>query len=347
LAQFWLAALVIVAELPTLMTVALDPNRDTARAILFDVVMPFHYSPAVFIPEIIEFIGWQVLAIVSIGGLARSGPSRNVIAIYVALLSLVVSTVVLSAIFRYSPFTQLFAWRLAPFVNFLACIMIALSAAKFLVNGHSGRRLSARSWQVLIVLFGGVCVIAASAAYRPAFSPRSIMQAASVGFLGLVLLAQGAQTGPSRVTMWQRPGAVTAGLVCVLFLTVLGAALSGHHRTARFSLIFPVPVASEDQVFEWARSTATDSLFLVPPSLTSFRLFGERAVIVDWKANPILPGEVVEWHGRLETISGRSGFRTLRELDDGYGGMSPKRLDHIIGAIQSGFCYFSRAFRRT
>ena len=65
----------------------------------------------------------------------------------------------------------------------------------------------------------------------------------------------------------------------------------------------------EGELYAWMRgSSPKDALFLTPPGVETMRFHGQRAIVVDWKSNPIVPEEVLEWHQRLKDVTGRPGF---------------------------------------
>ena len=91
---------------------------------------------------------------------------------------------------------------------------------------------------------------------------------------------------------------------------------SGRPRPARpgcRSRALRLPLADDEKLYGWARTTARDALFAVPPDVHAFRLAAERAIVVDWKSTPVRPGEVLEWYRRLLLVSGRP---IVRNLDD-------------------------------
>jgi hypothetical protein len=65
-----------------------------------------------------------------------------------------------------------------------------------------------------------------------------------------------------------------------------------------------------------------DAVFLVPPDEESFRLVGERAIVINFKGVPQFDGELVEWRNRLQRVL---DLPTLTGL--------PHRFDYALGAI--------------
>jgi hypothetical protein len=62
-------------------------------------------------------------------------------------------------------------------------------------------------------------------------------------------------------------------------------------------------------IYEKVRNdTPKAARFLIPPSLIDFRLLGERAVFVDWKAVPMKGDEALEWERRMLAAMGTPDF---------------------------------------
>jgi hypothetical protein len=66
------------------------------------------------------------------------------------------------------------------------------------------------------------------------------------------------------------------------------------------------PLSREEQeLYTWVQKTAPDSaLFIVPPGMQAFRLYGRRSIYVDFKVFPIsTPNAVPEWRQRLNDVA--------------------------------------------
>jgi len=89
----------------------------------------------------------------------------------------------------------------------------------------------------------------------------------------------------------------------------------------------PTDDAAYLEVCRWAReNTDRNSIFLVPPGESGFRLNAHRAIVVNFKAVPQLGRELPEWARRVQAVAGvadlrqlpRGYARTLDELDRRY-----------------------------
>jgi hypothetical protein len=86
----------------------------------------------------------------------------------------------------------------------------------------------------------------------------------------------------------------------------------------------------------WVRDSANtprDALFIVPPQEQCFRLYAQRAVVVNFKAIPQLSGELPEWRERLEHVLGGDVMRlegqfdkTLKRVEEMYEKVPPSQL---------------------
>jgi hypothetical protein len=54
----------------------------------------------------------------------------------------------------------------------------------------------------------------------------------------------------------------------------------------------------------FSQSSSPDSLVLIPPSVTSFQFFSERAIVVNFKNFPFTEKGIKEWQNRMETVLG-------------------------------------------
>jgi hypothetical protein len=78
-------------------------------------------------------------------------------------------------------------------------------------------------------------------------------------------------------------------------------------------------------LYRWLReSSPRDAIYLTPPDLDGARFLGQRAIVVDWKAVPLMPRELLVWYERLCDVTGRhvAGTGDL----SGYHAMDAQRL---------------------
>jgi hypothetical protein len=87
------------------------------------------------------------------------------------------------------------------------------------------------------------------------------------------------------------------------------------------------------RVEAWAQAnTSASAVFAVPPSVSSFRTFATRAIVVNFKSIPYEPSLLVEWFTRLRAFAPLTdlpelgGAPILPLLDAAYEGLAPEEL---------------------
>jgi len=82
---------------------------------------------------------------------------------------------------------------------------------------------------------------------------------------------------------------------------------------------------ANSDLYKWLRERSPkDAVYLTPPDLEGARFLGQRAIVVDWKAVPLIPTELLGWYERLCDVTGRH-VTSSSDLG-GYGSMDPERL---------------------
>ena len=114
-------------------------------------------------------------------------------------------------------------------------------------------------------------------------------------------------------------------------------------RDRRYNVLIGDPRPLRE-LYGWARSTAPESQFLIPPNLKSFRLFAERAVVVDWQTTPWKPFEIIEWYRRLGRISGKPDVKSVQEAEAGYAEMDRARLESLEKEFGVDYVVFRKPF---
>ena len=104
-------------------------------------------------------------------------------------------------------------------------------------------------------------------------------------------------------------------------------------KPGNYALICPSCVSlaelAEQEIYAWARTTPPSSQFLIPPGLSAFRLFGERAVVADRKGISLRPDDLLEWYRRMTEISGADHMGRKTLMEEGYGMMTADRLHAV------------------
>lgn len=336
--QFALPSVVLLFFLPVILGTAGAKGAAQAQEIYFNIRAPHHFVPANSERDFIPFAAWQLIgAGASLHLLHQDARARRVGAFLGGLLFIIWSGLVLSTLVHVSPITQLFAWRLSPHCELVFQALACLGAVEMFLDPGAFRRRSPASFALLVT---GLCFMAMY--YGDRNKPAVALM--TLALFGAALLARFASIGARTLApakwhsplarSWERVGplvALVAALVCVASIGKSQMSLIRQRST-----LLNEPNRDEADLYSWMRSTPKDARFLTPPDVEKMRFHGQRSIVVDWKSNPIVPGEVLEWFQRLKDVSGRPGLSAQRDLD-GYGSLDRARLDTL--RARYGFDY--------
>ncbi len=322
---------------PMLATVASEHGAEAQR-ILFQIRSPHHYAPTRFQRDLIPLVSWSVLGVVACRLLPKGRALRLLQRWWLATAVVVWSGTLLTSWGYIARVAQLFVWRLAPFLDLAGQSLFCLALARCVAKPALLRRLTMND---RISLF--VSVMALACAYALRGNPR--LTEAFCVMWGLAMLIAGARWAVSR---WGRRGArfATATLpfaaLCVFAWYVEPALSELEHRSNKLE---PLP-SYDQQLYDWiAKNTPRDARFLSPPWHHTFRYDTQRAIVVDWKATPMLPDEVLEWFTRLKDVTGRPGFRGFADLK-GYNLMDMARLRRLDAKYDVDFVLVAKGPHR-
>jgi hypothetical protein len=199
------------------------------------------------------------------------------------------------------------------------------------------RRMAALLAGFLAVIWLGTLGALASERVAPLFAWRLVPHATLLLGVSVSTVAVRAVLEPELWALFPRylgQGARIAvslrahpGLVCVAcFLLLANSGVGPVRRTRIHSSLLVRPADARSELETWMRERSPkQALFLIPPDEDTLRFWGERAVVVDWKANPAIPSEVLEWYRRIGDVVGRRDVRGARDLD-GYAELDTARL---------------------
>lgn len=347
------SVLALLVLSPLIFGAASHPDAARAREIFQTIRSPHHYLPSGYRGRFLGLAGWQLLGLGAAWPLlsGRKGPGPRLGALLVGLGVLVWSGTFLTTWVFLPSVSQLFPWRAAPYSDLVAQVALVGGLLGLIIDPA---RLRAHSRLTPLLVLGGLVLVCLD---RPASDQpwlgRLLLLLLTTGLLtagvGLAVATLARATARGRRHLepasfggpWPpvpggplRPWAPHT-LVAPLLLTALAlglwtSATSGQRDPARIerasSLIRGFD-AREENLYAWIREhTDRDSRFLQPPLMERFRITARRAIVVDWKSPPILPGELLEWYERLGTVAGRPGFQTAREVATGYDAMDSARL---------------------
>jgi hypothetical protein len=100
-----------------------------------------------------------------------------------------------------------------------------------------------------------------------------------------------------------------------------------------------------DDLYAWMREkTKRDAVFLTPPDVDTFRFYGQRAIVVDWKSTPMVPSELVEWLRRLSDVTG-GPVESRRDLR-GYDELDREQLERLKAKYRLDYAVVRRGAER-
>jgi hypothetical protein len=289
--------LILSFDLPLILALSTGEGSATARTIFQQIRAPHHYIPDTYLMDFWAWSGWMLAGL----GATLSIDNRSVRLPTLAMLGSISASVIgatfLTTLVFVPTISQLYVWRLAPFGVILSQVAVASFAVRV-----TGGTLSLFDRQHLVplavVALGGLFILRGYLHnYQILSSPIMTILGMSVLTVGLAMLIN---YKPSAVGMSVSIFAVAAvGLLFSYLPSRVSAAYS------RSTLLSPQALGEECKLYQWAQRSPISSNFLIPPELEEFRLFGARAIVVDFKSTPIKPSELIAWHKRVEEVAGR------------------------------------------
>jgi hypothetical protein len=312
--QFGPLVLVTIAVSPMLRKSASARGLEQAQQILFSVRSPHHYSPGTHERNFMPPAAYALFGIGAGWPILRSAPGKRLGALLAGFSAVVWTGTLLTTWIWVPRVAQLFVWRFAPFADLLNQILATSALAQLIARPARGKLHP----PALL----GACFIAVAVLglflkdHEDAPLPRLALAYLALGLLvycldvGLDLLTQRV---PERLLVRVRSVLAWAGVPFALVALTFSARPKLQTIAERSTLLNPRNDATHD-LYGWlANSSPRDAIFLTPPDIEGMRLLGKRAIVVDWKAAPILPRDLLEWYARISAVTGRavSGSRDL------------------------------------
>lgn len=235
---------------------------------------------------------------------------RQTVRVFLIISAMLLTALVFAGIWYVSEtLIQLCLFRFSIYVKLLSC----LGAGYLLCDSGILRQkqvlglLACVPLAVLLIVAG----VVVKGRLTPAADLSPLMQTALVHLpaLGLVVLlcvlplifTLAAPHGPRRA-FWPLTASVALIVVAAAAPAVgaLGLGMTPEPDDADYR-----------QICTWAADpahTPLDAIFLVPPQETDFRLYGQRAIIVNFKHIPQLSNEIRQWRDRLADVLGTTDF---------------------------------------
>lgn len=289
--------LILSFDLPLILAMSSGDGSAAARTIFQQIRAPHHYVPETYLMDFWAWSGWMLVGL----GAALTIDVRSVRLSTLALLGSIAASVIgvtlLTTLVFVPTISQLYIWRLAPFGVIISQVAVASFAVRVTGGTLSLFDRHNPAPRALVAL-GSVLVL------RGYLHNYQILSYPIMTVLGLSVLTVGL-----AMLMKYKPSAVGISVsifamaaVGLLFSYLPSRVSAAYSRSTLFSA---QALGEGGTLYQWAQRSPINSSFLIPPELEEFRLFGARAIVVDWKSTPIKPNELIAWHQRVEEVAGR------------------------------------------
>src|SRR6187431_361618 len=341
--QFSPLLAITLALSPLLLAASHSQASPEAQEILFRVRSPHHYNPERFERNFMPFAAWQLIGIGSGWLLHKTANGRRLGAVLCGLMLTIWTGTILTTFYDFPKVNQIFVWRFAPNADLLSQILFACALAHAL----------AKPW--LTRHYPGVAIglIAAGLGTFGMFwhgKENAPIPHLMLGLVGAVLVVRAADLA---LDLFSRLMPAQASEVAELKrLLVFCPLLLGMYELSRVvpnklqeararSSLLKEDGGRNDDLYRWLREQSPkDAVYLTPPDLDGARFLGQRAIVVDWKAVPLIPSELLGWYERLCDVTGRQ-VRSSGDLA-GYNTLDPERLALIVGKYHPEYMVLRR-----
>ncbi|HYQ29029.1 MAG TPA: DUF6798 domain-containing protein [Polyangiaceae bacterium] len=332
---------------PLLLAASHTQASPEAQEILFRVRSPHHYNPERYERNFMPFAAWQLLGIGSGWLLHKTENGRRLGAVLCGLMLTIWTGTILTTFYDFPKVNQIFVWRFAPNADLLSQILFACALAHALgkpwVTRHypgvalgliaAGLGTFGMFWHgkpnapipnLVLVLLGAVLVVRLADLALDALSHFLPAQASEVAQLKRLLI------------------------FCPLLLGMYELYRVVPHRMQEarsHSTLLKEDGGRNDELYRWLREESPkDAIYLTPPDLEGARFLGQRAIVVDWKAVPLIPTELLGWYERLCDVTGRQ-VKGMGDLG-GYNSLDPERLSLIVSKYHPAYMVLRREAAR-
>lgn len=304
LVQIGPSVLLMGFSLPMLLEMAGGESAKQARDIFLSIRAPHHYVPLTYLPQFLYLGGWLLCGVSASFAIVDFSLRRPVQALLAALAISVGGATLLTTVVFVPQVSQLYVWRLAPFLLILSQMIVAIWLARQL-SGNSGPVRHSR-------ILTGASILGALMILRWTLrvSDLSVAFGVVAVLVAVYLIAWFARRRANQAINQH-------AVVMIGYAGIIAAALLALPRIPE--VIQESTLLNDDKagLNAWARQTPDTSVFLVPVELGNFRLLAERPIVVDWKSTPIRPDELIEWHKRISTLAGKP-VHSFNEAVAGY-----------------------------
>ena len=347
LEQFAPLVAVTIILLPLLLAASHTKASPEAQEILFRIRSPHHYNPAHYERNFMPFAAWQMLGIGAGWLIHRTPNGRRLGAVFAGLLATIWTGTILTTLVDIPKVKQIFVSRFAPNADLMGQILVACALAQILAKP---RILRSYAPVAIGLVCAGLGVFGLFFRNKDgAELPRLLLAFFGIAVLARVLdLALDAlthflpaqQSAVTVVKRWLGRSPIVVGLAA-MYLLAPDRVVSGFNR----STLLKEEGGSQADLYRWLREESPkDAVFLTPPDLESLRYLGQRAIVVDWKAVPLIPTELLGWYERLCDVTGRH-INSMNDLG-GYGSLDEERLALIVSKYHPDYVVLRRGGER-
>ena len=293
------------------------------------------------------FAAWQMLGIGSGWFLHKTANGRRLGAVLCGLMATIWAGTILTTFYDFPKVTQIFVWRFAPNADLLSQILLACALAQALAKPAITRLYPAVALGLICAALGVFGLFFRGKENAPI--PNLLL-----AFLAVVLALRGLDLALDLGSRFlpAQAARITQTKTLFVFIPLLLGAYEVYRvapdklRQARDrSTLLKEERGATQELYRWLREKSPkDAVYLTPPDMEGTRFMGQRAIVVDWKAVPLIPTELLGWYERLCDVTGRrvGGSGDLA----GYNSIDGERLALLVSKYHPDYVVLRRGGER-
>lgn len=322
---FLVPSLCLIPLVPMILETASSPNAELGRKLFLEVLHPHHYVPVVFWKEFIVFFAWLVLSLTCGWNIFYKNNKyiEFKTIMYSSFILIAIATLLTTIVF-IPTVSQLYVWRLAPFLIIQSQIIFCFSIGYLMLTRQKNEMMKKTSLIISFICMGILCLdqikIESSSKNITElfnsifkFTHYEYYLIMLISFLFVVLLS----IAYFKRNKLLKPIISPKTLLSMSILIFLVSLINPFIVFERRSNLPKGNRSGQYNLYEWARNnTNKDSVFLIPLDLENFRLHAQRAVVVDWISTPIIADELLEWYQRIQDVSGLEEITNVQDANN-------------------------------